>query len=139
MSELNLMKTHKRFYAAAVAMEMTLSLPKQEKIMVKLRASFVNGCGYCIRMHSREALKLGLGQDWVNALEAWPATHELFDARENLILSFTTADTRLPDRSFDPDLLDEVIAELGEKTTGDLIATIATINMWNRIGVLSQK
>lgn len=139
MSELNLMKTHKRFYAAAVAMELTLSLPKQEKVMVKLRASFENGCGYCISLHSREALKLGLGQDRVDALEAWPATHELFSTRENLILSFTTAGTRLPDRSFDPDLLDEVVAELGEKTTGDLIATIATINMWNRIGVLSQR
>lgn len=139
MSELNLMKTHKRFYAAAVAMEMTSSLPKKEKALVKLRASFENGCSYCIRMHSEEALKQGLAQDWIDAVAAWPTSRELFDARENLILEFTTAGTRLSDRDFDPALQERVIAELGEKTAGDLIAAIATINMWNRIGVLSQK
>lgn len=71
MSELNLMKTHKRFYAAAVAMEMTLSLPKQEKIMVKLRVSFENGCGYCIRMSNSTSGRTG----------STPSVTELLDAR----------------------------------------------------------
>lgn len=140
MSELNLMKTHKRLYAAAGALELaTGGLPKKDKLLVKLRGSFENGCRFCIDMHSKEALKQDFGQAWIDAIKAWPQTRAQFDARDNLILEFTTAGTRLSDRDFDAALQERVIAELGEKTTGDLIGAVAAINMWNRIGVMSQK
>lgn len=140
MSEINLLKTHKRLYAAAGALEMaTGGLPKKDKLLVKLRGSFENGCRFCINMHSKEALKQDFGQQWIDAIEAWPETREHFDDRDNLILEFTTAGTRLADRDFDVALQERVIATLGEKTTGDLIGAVAAINMWNRIGVMSQK
>lgn len=140
MSELNLMKTHKRLYATAGALELaTGGLPKRDKLLVKLRGSFENGCNFCITMHSKEALKQDFGQDWIDAIAAWPETRADFDDRDNLILEFTTAGTRLSDRDFDVALQERVIAELGEKTTGDLIGAIAAINLWNRIGVLAQK
>lgn len=140
MSKLNLMKTHKRLYAAAGALEMaTGGAPKKDRLLIKLRASFENGCRFCINMHTREARKQGFDRNWVANIKSWPATRGQFDERDNLILEFATAGTRLSDGPFDPALQEKVIAEFGEKGTGDFIAVIATINLWNRIGVLSQK
>ncbi|MGP6174337.1 carboxymuconolactone decarboxylase family protein [Corynebacterium sp. A21] len=139
MTELNLLKTHKRLYAAAGALELAgAGLPKKEKLLVKLRASFENNCHFCINMHSKEALKLDFSQAWVDAIAQWPTSRGEFDGRENLILEFTTAGTRLIE-GFEVELQERVISEFGEKFTGDLIGAIATINMWNRIGVLCQK
>lgn len=140
MSTLNLMKTHKRLYAAAGALELaTGGLDKKDKLLVKLRGSFENACSFCINMHSKEALKQGFGQEWIDSINAWPESRGQFDEHDNLVLEFTTAGTRLSDRDFDVDLQERVIGELGEKGAGDLIAAIAAINMWNRLGVMAQK
>lgn len=140
MNTINLMKSHKRLYAAAGAVELaTAGMPKKEKLLIKLRASFENACRFCIEMHSTEALEQGFGHNWIDAIESWPESGKLFSEEDNLILAFTTAGTRLSDREFDLKLQGKVIEIFGEKKTGDLIAAITAINMWNRIGVLSQK
>ncbi|OLT51855.1 hypothetical protein BJF89_05130 [Corynebacterium sp. CNJ-954] len=144
MTHLDLMKTHKRTYAAAGAFEFAArsGLDRRTRLLIELRASFLNKCSFCIGMHSDEALKHDFGQDWIDAIRDWTpgSTGTHFSASDDLILAFTTAGTRLSeDADFDVELQERVIEEFGEKTTGALISEIAAINMWNRLGVLSQK
>lgn len=144
MTHLDLMKTHKRTYAAAGAFELAArsGLDRRTRLLVELRASFLNNCGFCIGMHSDEALKHDFGQDWIDAVRDWTpsSTDAHFSASDNLVLAFTTAGTRLSDDAeFDVALQEQVIEHFGEKTTGALVSEIAAINMWNRLGVLSQK
>ncbi|MCJ7858860.1 carboxymuconolactone decarboxylase family protein [Corynebacterium kalidii] len=144
MTHLDLMKTHKRTYAAAGAFEFAArsGLDRRTRLLVELRASFLNSCSFCIGMHSDEALKHDFGQDWIDAVRDWTpdGTDTRFSTSDNLVLAFTTAGTRLSeDADFDVALQEQVVEHFGEKTTGALISEIAAINMWNRLGVLSQK
>jgi AhpD family alkylhydroperoxidase len=144
MTHLDLMKTHKRTYAAAGAFELAArsGLDRRTRLLVELRASFLNNCSFCIGMHSDEALKHDFGQDWIDAVRDWEpdSADTRFSTSDNLVLAFTTAGTRLSDDTeFDVALQEQVIEHFGEKTTGALISEIAAINMWNRLGVLSQK
>ena len=100
-------------------------LSTRERLMVKLRASEINQCQFCINMHSKEARDKGIDVTPTNE-------------REELIVAFTEMGTRL-DETFEDAMIDRAVELLGEKTTGELIATIATINAWNRIGRLSRK
>lgn len=138
MTSIDLLKTHKRFYAALGALELAgRGLDHRTRLMVQLHASFLNDCRYCIDLHSREVLKKGPGQEFIDAVRAG-RDHPAWDDRDRLVLDFTTMGTLLAD-GFDEDLHERVLAEFGPKTTGDLIAAIATINTWNRIGKLTRK
>lgn len=135
MTTIDLMKTHKRYYAALGGLELaSRGLDARTRLLVQLRASFLNDCTYCIDLHSREALKKGMGQEFIDAVREDRAD----DDRDRLILDFTAMGTRLAD-GFDEELQERVLVEFGPKTTGDLIAAIATINAWNRVGRLADR
>lgn len=115
-----------RFNTAMIALEATSrGLSTRERLLVQLCASQINGCSYCINLHSREAEKKGI--------DATPQ-----NPREDLIMRFTTMGTRISD-SFDDEMIDEAVQVLGEKTTGDLIAAVVAINAWNRLARLTRK
>lgn len=138
MTTIDLLRTHKRFYAALGALELAgRGLDHRTRLMVQLHASFLNDCRYCIDLHTREALRKGPGQEFIDAVRTG-RDHPTWDERDRLILDFTTMGTRLTD-SLDEELHGRVLTEFGPKTTGDLIAAIATINTWNRIGKLSRR
>lgn len=119
------LKLKQRFNAAMVALEVaSRGLSTRERLLVQVFASKVNGCSFCLDMHSREAAKKGVDLE--------PRSE-----RERMILRVTEMGTRLD--SFDDALLDEALEMLGESDLADLIAAIATINAWNRVGRLSRK
>ena len=99
-------------------------LSTRERLIVQLHASKLNGCEFCIDLHAREASKKNID-----------VTPE--NDREKLIVRLTTMGTKL--EQFEDELLDEALQTLGKSTTADLIAAIATINAWNRVGRLSRK
>ncbi len=146
MAHLEFTKTHKRTYAAAGALELAArsGLSREQRLLVELRASYLNNCSFCIDMHSREAIKHGYGEAWCEAIRDWePGGGDAeggadFTGPQELILAFTTMGTRLSE-GYDRDLQERVVAEFGEKLTGALISEIAAINTWNRISVLSEK
>jgi len=140
MAHFDFAKTHKRTYAAAGALELAArsGLSRDQRLLVQLRASYLNNCRFCISMHTEEALKHGHDQSWCDAVRDWWPDADTFTGVDALILEFTTMGTRLAD-GFDRDLQERVLAECGEKTTGALISQIAAINTWNRISVLSEK
>jgi AhpD family alkylhydroperoxidase len=144
MTHFDFTRTNKRTYAAAGTLELAArsGLGREQRLLVQLRASYLNNCHFCIDMHTEEALKNGHDQAWCDAIRDWEPgvgnTTETFTDQEALILEFTTTGTRLAD-GFDRDVQERVVAEFGEKAAAALIGQIAAINTWNRISVLSDK
>lgn len=101
--------------------------------LVQLRASQLNGCAYCVDMHSRDALADGADQRKVFAVAVWQET-PFFTARERAALTLTEAMTRLADNPISDALFADVAQHFSEQELADLIWCIAVINTWNRLG-----
>lgn len=102
--------------------------------LVKTRASQINGCAYCIDMHTKDARALGEEEQRLYALSAWRET-PFFSERERAALEWTEAVTLLGDGPIDDELFDEVSAHFDEKELVDLTLAIIAINGWNRLAV----
>ena len=105
--------------------------------LVRIRASQVNGCAYCIDMHTKDARAIGETEQRIYALPAWRES-PYFTGRERAALAFTetvtlVADTRVPAQAYD-----EVAAVFTEDEVAALLSLIVTINAWNAIGVASR-
>lgn len=110
-------------------------LPKTLIDLVNLRVSQINGCAYCIDMHSRDLLAQGLSIDKLVLVPAWQEAGELFDARERAALAWSEcvtllAQTNVPDAAYQA-----VSAVFDAKELGDLTVAIALMNAYNRLGV----
>jgi AhpD family alkylhydroperoxidase len=101
--------------------------------LVYLRASFINGCNYCVDAHSTDLIKGGVPVRKVTAVSTWKES-TLFSERERLAFELTDAVTNIASGVSD-DLWDRGTAEFGEKGLSDLILAIGTINLWNRIAI----
>ena len=105
--------------------------------IVKLRASQINGCAFCLRMHSRDALAAGECTDRLAVLPGWRET-AYFSAKEQAGLALTEAITHIADGQ----LPDDVYAAAAEQLSPAEIAAIEwlaiVINMWNRVAITSR-
>jgi AhpD family alkylhydroperoxidase len=102
--------------------------------LIKLRASQINGCAYCVDMHVKEARRSGMGEQWINLVSAWQES-PVYTDEERAVLGWTEAltllsATRAPDADFAP--LKQFFSD--EQITQITIA-IGAINVWNRIAV----
>ena len=102
--------------------------------LVRVRASQLNGCAYCIDMHTKDARAIGETEQRLYGLAAWRET-PYFTARERAALAFTEAVTRLADTHVPDDEYTAVAAEFTPDEIGALLSLIVTINAWNAIGV----
>jgi AhpD family alkylhydroperoxidase len=110
----------------------TLSVRIQH--LVKLRASQVNGCAYCIDLHITEALRDGIDQTTLNLVSVWSEV-DLFDAREQAALAFTEAVTLVAETHVPRAVYDAAAAVFDEEELGALLWAIITINAWNRMAI----
>lgn len=106
--------------------------------LVKLRASMINGCAFCVDMHSHDAIAAGESSRRLFAVAAWREA-PFFDERERTALALTEAVTRLGERGVPDDVWDAAAKVWSERELADLIVAIATINVWNRIAVSTRK
>lgn len=105
--------------------------------LVKIRASQLNGCVYCLDLHAAEARRNGEGEDRLLQLAVWPES-ELFTEAERAALAYTDQATRLVDGVDDPTW--EALAEhFTPEEIGALVAQVALINAYNRIGVPTRR
>jgi AhpD family alkylhydroperoxidase len=102
--------------------------------LVRLRASQLNGCAYCIDMHSKDARAIGETEQRLYGLSAWPET-PYFTARERAALAFTEAVTLVADTHVPAADYDAVAAEFTPDEVAALLSLIVTINAWNAISV----
>lgn len=103
--------------------------------LVKIRASQLNKCAYCLDMHTAEARKNGETQLRIDLLGAWEESGGLFTAREQAALALTEAITVLTDGFVPDEVYARAAAHFDEPELAHLIAQIVAINAWNRFAV----
>lgn len=102
--------------------------------LVNIRASQINGCGFCLDMHVKEAKIHGESELRLYHVAIWRES-TLFAPRERAALAWTEAVTKLPDGGVPDDLYERVRGQLSEKEISDLTFSIMTINAWNRASI----
>jgi AhpD family alkylhydroperoxidase len=102
--------------------------------LVKMRASQINGCAYCLDMHSKDARAAGETEQRLYALSAWREA-PFFSERERAALAYTEAVTRISEDHVEDELYAEVRRHFSEKEIVDLTFCIIVINGWNRLAI----
>ncbi|MFC5835247.1 carboxymuconolactone decarboxylase family protein [Nonomuraea insulae] len=112
------------------------SVPRATLDLLRLRVSQINGCGYCVDMHAREAQQAGVSERRVHALAAWRDT-PFFSDEERAALALAEAATRISDNpdGVPDDVWDAAADHYDEESLAALVMAIASINAWNRINV----
>ncbi|MGD9515439.1 carboxymuconolactone decarboxylase family protein [Mycolicibacterium austroafricanum] len=103
--------------------------------LIKIRASQLNHCAFCLDMHTRDARKAGVCEQKLDVLAAWTEAGELFDERERAALALTEAVTELGRDGVPDDVYARAAAVFSDRELGQVIAMVVTINAWNRINV----
>ena len=103
--------------------------------LVDIRASQINNCAWCLDLHVTHARNVGVEQRRIDLVAAWQEAGTLFSQREQAALAFTEAVTLISKDGVPDDVWDAVTTVLDEKETVQLLMTIATINVHNRINV----
>ena len=103
--------------------------------LVFLRVSQINGCAYCIDMHSRDLLKQGVAVDKLVLVPVWREGGALFSAREQAALAWAECVTRVADSGVPDDDYDAAAAQFNAKELADLTYAIGLMNAFNRLGV----
>ena len=106
--------------------------------LVKLRASQINGCAFCIDMHSADARKAGETERRLYAVTAWRET-PFFTPRERAALAWTEAVTRISTHGAPDDVYATLDAQFTQKEQMDLTLAISMINCWNRLAISFRK
>jgi AhpD family alkylhydroperoxidase len=102
--------------------------------LVKTRASQINGCAYCINMHTQDARKHGETEQRLYLLNAWREA-PAYSERERAALAWTEAVTLIADTQAPDDVYQEVRKHFSDAETVNLTMLIATINAWNRLAI----
>jgi AhpD family alkylhydroperoxidase len=102
--------------------------------LMKMRASQINGCAYCIDMHSKDARALGETEQRLYELDAWRET-PFYTERERAALAWTEAITLVSQTHVPDSVFEEVRKHFSEKEIVDLTFVVTTINAWNRLAI----
>jgi AhpD family alkylhydroperoxidase len=105
--------------------------------LVRIHASQINGCAYCVDMHSKDARTIGETEQRIYSLPAWRETG-FYTERERAALGFCEAVTRMADDHVPAAAYDAVAAQFTEDEVGALLSLIVTINAWNAVGVAAR-
>jgi AhpD family alkylhydroperoxidase len=114
------------------------SIDKLHKEFIKIRASQINGCAYCVDAHSHDALKLGESLQRVLLISAWREAKNIFSEEEQLLFQMTEEITLIHQHGLSDETYRNAIRVFGEEKTAQIIMAIITINAWNRIGVATE-
>jgi len=104
------------------------------KNLIKVRASQINGCAYCIQMHTEHARTAGETERRLYAVAAWQES-PLFSDVEIIVLAVTEEITLISEHGLSKQTYDKALAVLGENQLAQCIMQVVTINAWNRIAV----
>ena len=102
--------------------------------LIKIRASQINGCAYCIQLHTTEARKAGESEQRIYALSAWWES-PLFSEEERTLLKLTEEVTLISEGGVSDETYERALQYFDENVLAQIIMQIVTINAWNRIAV----
>jgi AhpD family alkylhydroperoxidase len=134
---IDLNKVSPELYEAMVVLSTAASKDIDPNLaeLIKIRASQMNHCAFCLDMHTRDARKHGVSEQKLDILAAWEEAGGLFTERERAALALTEAITNLGDGHVSDEVYARAAAVFSERELGQVIAMAVTINAWNRINV----
>jgi AhpD family alkylhydroperoxidase len=110
-------------------------IDERQQELIRIRASQINGCAYCVNQHSKDARKAGETEERIYLVSAWREAENAFNEEERLLFAMTEEITLIHQHGLSDGTYEKAIALFGEEKTAKIIMTIITINAWNRIGV----
>lgn len=124
-------------YKAMMGLEKYLSstnMSRSLRELIKIRASQINGCAYCIDMHTRDAMAHGVSTRRLFAISAWWES-PLFDEKEKAALKMTEEITKISEKGLTDQTYQQAKAVFTDNEIAQIIMAINVINVWNRIAV----
>ncbi|NTS43674.1 carboxymuconolactone decarboxylase family protein [Flavisolibacter sp. BT320] len=109
------------------------SISKTTKELIKIRASQINGCAYCINIHTQDAIKNGETNQRIFLLNAWREAEGIFTEEENVVLAITEEITLIHQSGLSDDTYTNALQFFSETQIADIITAVITINLWNRV------
>lgn len=138
---LNMYKAVPELYKAMMSLENALqqtSLTPIEKELIKIRASQINGCAFCLNMHTRDARKIGETEQRIYLLNAWHETGNLYSESEKAILRLTEEVTLISKGGVSAETYQQAEKILGVSKLAEVIMAAVVINGWNRIAISTE-
>jgi len=138
MGRLKMGKVQPAAFTAMDALDRYISEIQVHKIqqeLIRIRASQINGCAYCVHCHSSEAIKHGEKAERLLLIAVWREARNVFSEEEQLLFEMTEELTLVQQHGLSDAVYNKAIAIFGEQKTAQIIMVIITINAWNRIGV----
>lgn len=126
------------FYTATVGLEKAIHRSGIDPILyelIKIRASQINGCAYCLDMHPRDARRCGEIQRRLDIVSAWREAPSFFSDAERAALALTEETTLIADDGVPDVVWDPAVDSLGEKGVAQVLMAVVAINGWNRMAV----
>ncbi|MBB4477661.1 carboxymuconolactone decarboxylase family protein [Rhizobium etli] len=123
----------KKFMEFSMALKSSV-IDEKLQALVEIRASQINGCGFCLDMHVKQAKIHGESELRLYHVAIWRESN-LFIPRERAALAWTEALTKLPEGGVPDEIYERVRGQLSEKEISDLTFVVMAINAWNRVNV----
>lgn len=133
---LNIKEVAPNALKAMIGLEMYLSkasMSQTTKELIKIRASQINGCAYCINIHTQDAIKNGETNQRIFLLNAWREAEGIFTDEEKIVLAITEEITLIHQKGLSDDTYSKALQFFSEAQIADIITAIITINLWNRV------
>lgn len=137
---INIYKVSPEAYAPMIALEKYIASSGLDIILyelIKTRASQINGCAYCLNMHTRDAMKEGETAQRLFLLNAWRET-ELFTEKERAVLALTEEMTLIANNHVSDEVYSEAAKYCSEKELAAVMMAIVVINGWNRMAIATE-
>lgn len=117
----------------------TVEIPKKWKELIKIRASQINHCAFCLDMHTKDAIQNGETAQRIFILSAWREATGFFTEEEQVVLEMTEEITLLHRHGLREELYQKAASLFTEKQIAEIIMVVVTINAWNRITVSTRR
>jgi AhpD family alkylhydroperoxidase len=140
MNRINMNRTSPEVYEAMVMLNNAAAKDLDPDLaeLIKVRASQMNHCAFCIDMHTTDARKRGINEQKLTLLPAWQEAGDLYTEQEQAALALTEAMTDLTHNHVADDLYGRAAEAFSQRELSQVIAMALTINAWNRIGVTTR-
>lgn len=138
---INISKTDQQAFKAMLGLEGYLAnseISKTIKELIKIRASQINNCAYCLAMHTKDAIKYGESAERIFIVSAWHEAESHFTEEERVALKMTEEITQISQHCLSDATYQKALKFFSEKQIAEIIMAIVTINAWNRIAISTQ-
>lgn len=140
-NRINIQQLQPEAYKAMFPLEnyvRTSGISETHRELIKIRASQINGCAFCIDMHTRDARKNGETEQRIYLLNAWREVKGLYTEEERALLALTEEVTLIHQHGVSDETYAQAIAVFGEERVAQIIVAIMAINAWNRMAIATQ-